>query len=347
MSEQTAGATPRDSLTEGILDLLRRQPGMRASEVAAALEADRTLVNKALYGPLKGQVQQDREYRWSVVPSGGLPATARPGDQRKPAVEDDSGLLSRLCRYYLDALAHDDDVGPSVYADSSYRVGYCELPYLPMVEHAAIADDVAARLRREVDRLSNEARQRAPGLVPVVGYPVLARKTRQGFVLQPLFVYEVDHDSVQELKVADADFPLVNPSAIRSLTAADGPAVAAEALSLGTDLGMAEWGTGAEPDEMLLRLSQVRPEWPWVEAVSHWSLTSLASSDRASTTGPCFCTWRALRTPRGSKPNFSACVGNHSRAWPVPRSVCSSVPEPPRLIPKQRKAQKMCWRSFR
>src|ERR1700720_3638928 len=77
-----------------VLDHIRLRGPSTAKQIADALSVDRTVVNQALYGPLRGKVRQAKDYSWSLA------GTA-------PSVGGGAGDLSTnhhesLFRYYLD-----------------------------------------------------------------------------------------------------------------------------------------------------------------------------------------------------------------------------------------------------
>jgi hypothetical protein len=80
----------------------------KAKQIADALGVERTVVNNALYGPLRGKVQQSQDYQWSLTEA--------------PQVRQDAGgspknSRERLFAYYLDCLSQDDDSGVRTFAD--------------------------------------------------------------------------------------------------------------------------------------------------------------------------------------------------------------------------------------
>lgn len=108
-----------------ILQALEGKPGQKASELAVSLSVDRQVVNSALHGPLKGKVRQDKEYRWYLKGSSGIDKEVAGVLKRLDTP------LSRLCRYYLDCLSHDDLGGVSEIASSKYgEPSYVELTAL-------------------------------------------------------------------------------------------------------------------------------------------------------------------------------------------------------------------------
>ena len=111
-----------DPLAEKILQELKRRPGQQATELAQAADADRRDVNRCLAHTLAGKVQQDQAYRWRLrdptsVSAGQQPASAAPPSE-----------LARLCRYYLECIGQDSELGVSTFAANRYgEPEYAEL----------------------------------------------------------------------------------------------------------------------------------------------------------------------------------------------------------------------------
>ena len=51
-------------IDQKILDSIKEKPGQKAKDIAEQLGVERQQVNSALYGHLKGKVQQDKKYQW-------------------------------------------------------------------------------------------------------------------------------------------------------------------------------------------------------------------------------------------------------------------------------------------
>jgi hypothetical protein len=85
--DATAGTAK--PLRQLVLEELQRKPGLKASELAAALGRDRREVNRCLSYELAGQVQQGSDYRWRLAQRDSQRAAPAPG----PTTE-----ISRLCR---------------------------------------------------------------------------------------------------------------------------------------------------------------------------------------------------------------------------------------------------------
>ena len=117
------------ALKDRVLAELRRKPGMKATELAELLGADRREVNRCLAHELAGQVQQGSDYRWRLVDA------VRPAAAAPIAATSEIG---KLCRYYLECIGQDMDEGVSTFASSKYgEPDYAELPSLPTA-HVAV-----------------------------------------------------------------------------------------------------------------------------------------------------------------------------------------------------------------
>jgi very-short-patch-repair endonuclease len=237
---------------ENVLDYLRLHGPSKAKQIADALGIDRAVVNRALYGPLRGKVRQSKDYRWSVAEAhetrrehGGVPKNSR----------------QNLLAYYLDCLSQDDDSGVQTFADSKYDLDYVELDEWPL--EAAQPNFGAEPLRKLVGRQHRDSRKKALWL----GYPSLVRHVRsrkgwEGAFLAPLLIWPQDPDAGE---LGFLPEPVINTRALESLTASEN--VLEEGVRLADDLGL----EASEPpplDELAARLRDLRPEWDWKEELA-------------------------------------------------------------------------------
>jgi hypothetical protein len=242
-----------------ILAELARQPGQKAAVLAAALAADRKVINQCLYGPLRGKVRQDRSYRWYLANH------REPAPAASPRQADTE--LSRLCRYYLDCIGADTAKGVSAFAASRYGPpDYAELPALP-----GLGGSSAWWRADGAGRLLVKVRNDRAKLTAWIGYPVRLRHHRtakwEGCFAEPILLWAVDLSGDQPI-VAD-DLPAVNFAFLKSLAVGDPGQLVAEAVQLAADLNL-NAGPGEQPemDELLHRLQEVRPDWDWREGLN-------------------------------------------------------------------------------
>jgi len=243
-----------DSSTDAILGWISQNPGQRASRIAAGLELDRKTVNAALHGPLRRHVRQDDKFCWWVADgSGNAP------ERSVEALPDSK--IGRLARYFLEAVARDVQLDVSVYASSKFDdLDYADLPLIP-----ALSDEPyepGEKVRRLVGK---GAKSRTHTLY--VGYPILVRKIRNkkgnSFrVLEPLLLLPFGADG-RRFEVGRIAF---NHAALKYFSPGGPSAAVAEAMDTMAELGLrADAAEQPDLDDVLFRLPDVRPDWPWVE----------------------------------------------------------------------------------
>ena len=176
----------QDPLADALLLLLKARPGLKASELAHAAGVDRSEVNRCLAHALAGKVQQDPSYRWRLREHGPSTATGVAAATTAPPPE-----LARLCRYYLECIGQDSELGVSTFAANRYgEPEYVELPALPMAGsdwdwwNAPGAGQVLSKVRAD-----------KANLVAWLGYPVRLRKHRtakwEGFFVEPVMLWPI------------------------------------------------------------------------------------------------------------------------------------------------------------
>ena len=250
-----------DPLAEKLLLELNRQPGQRASELAQAANADRRDVNRCLAHTLAGRVHQDHAYRWRLRDQ----TSTSVGRQTSNSVE--ASELARLCRYYLECIGQDSELGVSTFAANRYgEPEYAELPALPMAgsgwewwnEHG-------------VGHALSKVRADKANLVAWLGYPVRLRKHRtpkwEGFFVEPVMLWPIVlPENPGEACRLQEDLPTANFAFLRSLAMGDAQQVVEEAARLADELGLnSPLEDQPEVDELLHRLAVIRPDWDWRE----------------------------------------------------------------------------------
>lgn len=249
------------SLQDQIIEALRARPNQKADEIARAVGADRTLVNKQLYGPLKGRVIQDSSYRWTLAAVLPRTTTASNDSDGQYANTD----LARLCRYYLACLGY-DDTGVSTFLTSKYGdPDYLEVRSLPQSPED-LADSEAAR------KLLGRKRSEQGRYGLYFGYPTninLIRSKKsdwEGFMVEPLLLFPIEQDDAGRLSV-DLTYPIINQKPFQNFTNVERDMVMNELVQLEQELGLGGDEGGAAIDEIAMRLQAVRPEWPWKEDI--------------------------------------------------------------------------------
>lgn len=260
-------------LDSRIIQALEARPGQKAGQIAAFLGVDKQLVNSALYGRLKGRVQQDKGYRWYLKGSSGIDKREEDGPKRLDTP------LAKLCRYYLDCLSHDDVGGVSEFASSLYgQPGYVELASLPMFDEAGIDPFDSESGRQLLGRVRRDRNRQAVFL----GYPVRlnlirSRKSNwEGFKVEPLLLFPFQEaDSRYAKPTLGDDLPQINFQALRSLSNAGETSLMEEAIQLAEELGLGNVA-GEQPDldELFARLREIRADWDWQEDIDPYVLGS-------------------------------------------------------------------------
>ncbi|MHA7839265.1 MAG: hypothetical protein ACX98W_17530, partial [bacterium] len=125
-------------LAEDVLALVRAEPGLKAREIGSRLGVDRRDVNAVLYRALKGHVRQDESYGWSALSGGSPSKSAASSRSTRKARGTDSRtiadtIVGRLCRYYLECIGLDDQLGVGLFASSNHALDYTELSHHPAV----------------------------------------------------------------------------------------------------------------------------------------------------------------------------------------------------------------------
>jgi very-short-patch-repair endonuclease len=253
--------------SDRVLEYIRQHGPSKAKDIASALGVDRSVVNHALYGALRGKVQQSRDYRWSL--------TARKDSTTKD--HDPKNGRSALFQYYLDCLSQDDDAGVRTFADSKY-----ELDYIEVQEWALDGAQIAANdpLRKLLSRQKRESRKKTLWL----GYPVLLRHARsrsgwEGAFVEPLLIWPQDPDSDELTFLAE---PMINSRALQGMASSEN--VMEEAANLSEDLGL-DSAEGPPLDELVARLRDIRPEWPWKEPLAPAPFRAVGDLRRLDETG--------------------------------------------------------------
>jgi len=200
-------------LDRKICEVLKTYPGLKAKDIAAKIGEDKTTINSALYGRLKYQLRQDSNYRWYLKEP-----TSSPENQKEPTIHNTT--LSRICRYYLDCLNHEDVGGVSEFASSRYGdLSYVELPKLPMTDQDF--NDIFEL--QSVQQLLIRIRRDRNKQMLLLGYPVRLKFIRsktgwEGYKVEPLFLFSFQGiENIHENPSLSNELPQLNFEALSSL----------------------------------------------------------------------------------------------------------------------------------
>lgn len=258
------------NLEQQILDTLKANPGQKAKDLATTLDVDRKILNTLLYGKLKGQVIQDKNYNWYLKSS--FQSVAFKEEPKRLNTP-----IAKLCRYYLDCLTHDDLGGVSEFASSKYDdPNYIELSAFPMFDEQA-PDPLDSEAGK---RLLNRMRRDRNRKTLFLGYPVRlnwirSKKGWEGFLVEPVLLFPFDEPgSKYERPQLSNDLPQFNFKALKALSNTGDSSLMEEAILLATELGMDSTGDDQpDIDELLARLYEIRSDWDWQEQLDPYKLT--------------------------------------------------------------------------
>lgn len=247
------------ALQEQVLEQIKTTPGQLARDLAIELGVDKKDINSVLYGTLNGLVWQDKSYRW-------YPKDQSPQSQSDDPEQYTNTPLSKLARYYLACLGHDEG-GVSVFAANQHDdLDYVELSELPIANSSSFLQGPDAQ------RLLGKIRKDRSRLVMYLGYPCTLKSVQSrrsnwtGYFLEPLFLFPISVDSTPGSRPnIDLTFPVINQSVIKRFTNAEREALMDELVQLEDELGLTGDIEPPELDELAYRLGAVRPEWPWIE----------------------------------------------------------------------------------
>lgn len=281
MTATTSSSLSPEQLIAQILAALERKPGQKSSDLARLIGADRKDVTRCLAHRLASKVVQDSSYRWSLRRDS-VSGTRSSGGSSAPQSE-----ISRLCRYYLECVGQDSDVGVSVFAASKNGdPNYAELSALPMA-----GTDWDWWNTPGVERVLSKVKADKSNLLAWLGYPVRLREHRtpkwQGFIVEPVMLWAIvlPEQPGDPYRFVD-EIPVPNFSVLRNMAMGDASAVIEEAARLDEELGLNNTlEDRPEVDELIERLVNIRPDWDWQEAIQSESCSSDVPLSEINKTG--------------------------------------------------------------
>lgn len=246
-------------INQQILAVLDKHPGLKSREIATYLNVDKKLINSALYGSIKDKCVQDERYSWYLSKN----APTR-NENNKVAISKTA--LSNLSRYYLACLGQDDEGGVSVFADSKYGLDYVELGSLPNANNEHLfetggAQNLFGKIRRDRGRLEM-----------YFGYPTTLKKVKsnksswEGLFIEPILLFSIEVDN--GTPKLSQNFPIINLSVLKRFTNAEREQLMDELVQLEEELNLNSEDEMPEMDDLVKRLNNIRPEWPWKEEIN-------------------------------------------------------------------------------
>ncbi len=247
------------TLNERVLEALRDKPNQKADALAKSLGAERSQINKLLYGPLRGQVVQNSTYQWSL----------RSSSKSGHGGENDANgfantTLAKLCRYYLACLGYDES-GVSAFQESKWDLDYVELSKLPVTSTELTHNEDARKLLQKKNKEQGRFEL-------FLGYPVRIKEIQssksgwKGRIVEPVLLFSIEAEPDGQL-VIDLEFPIINQSAFKDLTKVSKDQIMNELALLEQELGVGIEGERPEIDEIAMRLQAIRHEWPWEDDI--------------------------------------------------------------------------------
>ena len=232
-----------------ILEIIRKNPGIKAKDIADLIGCERRDVNSALYGRLKDFCYQDTSYKWH------LNEDKNKQRSTEPVVEPDKQLAD-ICKYYLNCLSLEENNGISAFLTSNFSLDYAELPSLNV-------DGTDADVARLINKVSN-----GRTLTAHVGYPVsikkfISKNNQEYFRIAPVFLFPVE---ICGGAVNVAKIPNVNMEIIKQYSSHDINSSVYDLVELENELGLSAKDADIDIDELVARLQSIR-QWQWKETL--------------------------------------------------------------------------------
>lgn len=250
---------------EKILKLLGENPGLKAREIASKLKVEKKQINRALYTSIKGKCFQDDKYRWYLS-----------YDAPKTEPEEETNIskskLSDICNYYLACIGQDDTSKINTFADSKYSLDYVELARLPQ------GDPKRLFKTQNVRNLFRKIKKDPYRFEMYFGYPtslhkvVSKRSDWEGFFVEPIILFPIENGE-ETSRITDS-FPIFNLPVLRRFTNAKHERLMQELIKLEEELNLDSEIEIPALDDLIQKLYDIRPEWPWKETINPYKLST-------------------------------------------------------------------------
>jgi very-short-patch-repair endonuclease len=255
------------SLAEQILDLLRTDDGLAAFSIATKLDEPKDVVNSRLRElRASNKVQQDTSYKWHLADNT-APNVATP--QTNIDIE-----LNKICQYYLHCLSLENGGKVEVLVRSD-ALDYVELSHTNFNEtdYTDGVGDLVAKVS------ANHS--------AYFGYPtLLERSTPHGnptYKLVPLLLWQAE--VINGRFELQSSMPGVNPEIFNVFPESAQGNHVYDVINLEHELGFDNPEATIELDEVIARLTEIRPAWSWRDAIDVNKLNTTAPLSQLETSG--------------------------------------------------------------
>lgn len=257
-------------LKQDILILLKSSGGLKTSEIAQKLQADKSDVKMVLFKDLKDICYQDTSYKWHYQ--------AQDTSQNSNPIDTDE-QLSNLCKYYLNCLNIEDNNSISEFLTSNYSLKYAELKNLDISSE----ENVSA-----VEFLHKTISSPNKNMVAYIGYPTLVEKiyssktNKEYFKIAPVFLFPVEYNSGD---ITIASIPSINKEVVKQFSTQNSDDnLVYEIIELEKQLGLDIPNNNIGLDELVSRLRQLR-QWNWKEDINPETIISNPSIQTITSPG--------------------------------------------------------------
>ena len=249
-----------NELSKQILEIIKKNNGIKAVEVAKILGCDKKLVNSALYSSreLKNYCWQDSSYKWYANS-----AQENTKSVTNAEIKADP-KLSNICKYYLSCLNAEASNGVSAFLTSKFDLQYVEI-------------DGIEKEKFEKDNVINflKKNDKQKSTISYFGYPILIDKFRARTGIEytkiyPVFLYTVEYNGGA---VSISEYPSINIDVIKHYSNNSEQENIYEQIQLEDELGISKEDADIQLDELIMRLMSLR-QWEWKEEMDPYEINT-------------------------------------------------------------------------
>lgn len=254
-----------------VLEIIKMNNGIKATEIAKILDCERSEVNSVLYtaSELKNLCWQDSKYLWYS------------NEIKKENISGNSDLnafdekLNDICKYYLNCLSVEQNTGIYTFLSSKFAPLYIEVDGINKED--LYTEEVSNYLLKH-NRMKKSAN--------FLGYPILIDKftSKKGEVFYrqyPIFLFNLNYDAGY---IELDSLPAINVEVIKKYSTNGIQDIIYEQLQLEEELGLNGENVDVPIDEMVARLQSIRL-WDWKEEMDPNNIDRTTSMEEITETG--------------------------------------------------------------